>query len=440
MLTDYSRDVLPNGLRVVGVERPELHSFVCAVLVHAGPRFETTRQTGLTHFLEHMLMQGSSNFPTSNEIMRAVEDLGGVLDASTALEYMEVSVAVHRKHWRRGMEVLSDVVLRPLLAEDEIEQEKNIVAQEIAEHRDRSGRNISPEELAYSLLFKEQLDEAGSRGSVELLSEFDPEMVSSQYQRFFAPNNMVICLAGSFDGDEVCEEIREQFGQREPADDLPEPVQSEVKNHRTRCVYRQTENLPVIQSVLSHRGYALRDSRFDATRALCEILGGGLSSRLFSRVRDEYGLVYQIQSYLQGFSDAGAVNTMLHVEPDNLLDAMSATLDVIDRMTDEGVQEQELERYKETVRCGIEIMCDRPERLAEWFGKQELLLESEDIKTPDEHIERQESLTLDHLYEVGTELFDPDSANLAVVGPFGEEHRARLRERFPAEEAEGLSD
>jgi len=440
MLADYTRDVLPNGLRIVSVERPELHSFVCAVLVHAGPRFENTRQTGLTHFLEHILMQGSSNFPSSNEIMRAVEDLGGVLDASTALEYMEVSVAVHRKHWRRGMEVLSDVVLRPLLAEEEIEQEKNIIAQEIAEHRDRNGRNISPEELAYSMLFKEKLDEAGSRGSVDLLGEFDREMVSSQYKRFFSPDNMVVCLAGSFDPDEVCDEIKAQFGEREPADDLPEPVQSEVKSHRTRCVYRHTENLPVVQSVLSHRGYPIRDSRFDATRALCEILGGGLSSRLFSRVREEYGLVYQIQSYLQGFSDAGAVNTSLHVEPDNLLDAMSATLDVIGQLTDEGVHEQELERYKETVRCGIEIMCDRPERLAEWFGKQELLLEPEDISTPGEHIERQESLTLDHIKEIGGQLFDPASANLAVVGPFHEEHAERLRERFPAEEAEGLSE
>lgn len=439
MLADYTRDVLPNGLRVVGVERPELHSFVCAVLVHAGPRFENQRQTGLTHFLEHILMQGSSNFPTSNEIMRAVEDLGGVLDASTALEYLEVSVAVHRKHWRRGMEVLSDVVLHPVLAEDEIEQEKNIIAQEIAEHRDRSGRNISPQELAYSMLFKEKLDEAGSRGSVPLLREFDREMVLSQYRRFFAPNNMVICLAGSFDPDEVCAAIREQFGQREPADDLPKPVQSEVKNHRARCVYRNTENLPVVQAVLSHRGYPIRDSRFDATRALCEILGGGLSSRLFSRVRDEYGLVYQIQSYLQGFSDAGAVNTMLHVEPDNLLDAMSAALEVIGQMRAQGIQEQELERYKETVRCGIEIMCDRPERLAEWFGKQELLLAPEDISTPAEHIKRQEALTLDRIKEVGEELFDPAGANLAVVGPFKEEHRERLRERFPAEEAEGLS-
>jgi len=434
-LSGYRREVLPNGLRIIGVEDPTVHSVIFMALVHTGPRFEGPGETGLTHFLEHLLMQGSEKYPSSTRIMREVEDLGGVIDASTMPEYLTASVALHRKHWDRGLEILSDVLLHPLLDEEEIEQEKQIVAQEIAEHRDRAGRNISASELAFSLAFKDEPDESGHRGTLGLLGSFDRQKVLSHYRRFFGPRNMVLCVSGDMDFDEVVEAVGEQFADADGGED-PGQVRPPARPGTRRAIYRQTENMPVAEVVFGHPTWTIGDERFHSSRALSELLGGGMSSRLFTQVREGQRLVYQIQSSLQTYSDIGSLSTSLKADTDNLVPAVESTLRVMEELAEDGPAEDELERYKETARCGTEIMCDRPERVADWFGKQELLVESEHIMTPGEYLEQQEAITMERLGDTIEEVLQSDEARLAVVGPYEDEHEEKLKEAFPAEEVQ----
>jgi hypothetical protein len=159
---ELQRSVLPNWLRVLGVENRSLHSFVCSVYVRVGPRFEPPEQAGLSHFLEHMMLQGSERFPNSAAVLRSIEDVGGIVDAATYPEHIRFVFAVHRKHWRRVMEIAADVLLHPLFDADEIEREKLIIAQEVSQHRDKAGRNISPEEIAHCLLFHGRASESGT--------------------------------------------------------------------------------------------------------------------------------------------------------------------------------------------------------------------------------------------------------------------------------------
>ena len=433
MRDTYRREVLPNGLRIIGVEDPTVHSVIFMALVHAGPRFENPEETGLTHFLEHLLMQGSRKFPSSADLMRAVENLGGVINASTMPEYLSASTALHSKHWQRGLEILSDVLLHPLFDEDEIEQEKQIVAQEIGEYRDRQGRNISASELNYCLEFKEQLDESGHRGSLKGISQFDRELVQGFYNRFFTPGNMVLCVSGNMNFDEVLDAIKEHFQDM----DRPEAAGSihpRVAPGCRRAIYRTTENLPVADVALGHPAYTIGDRKFHTSRALSEILGGGMSSRLFNTVREERGLVYQIQSSLQTYSDTGSLATSLRVDTANLVEALRTTLDVIEDLAENGADKEELERYKESARCGTEIMCDRPERVADWFGKQELLIAPENILTPEQYLAEQEGITMELLQETIEEVLDSDEARLTVVGPFEEKQKEGMTDLFPATE------
>ncbi len=434
MLGEYRREVLPNGLRVLGVENAALHSFVCSAYVHAGPRFEPPQQTGLTHFLEHMLMQGSENYPRSSDIMRGVEDLGGVVDGQTYTEYLKVIFGVHRKHWTRVMRIAADVLLRPLFEDAELEQEKSIVLQEISRHRDRTGRNISVHELIYELLLKRELDEAGTRGCPPVIESFDRSMLQAHYRSFFVPGNMVICLAGGFNFDEVLEYVAAQFGAMAPGEELPELPPLEVDREASRSFYRPTEALPVAEATYAHHAYPLADDRSDALRAVCQLLGGGLSSRLFARVREELGLVYEVESYPQAFSDTGSANVAFSVGVENLPAALEAVLEVIGELVQGGFSAQELERYKESARCGMEILCDHPARLADWFGKQELFLGTEGVVTPEQYVSKQEGLSLEDLDRVLREVFVEAGGNLAVVGPFDEDHRRAMQRIFPAEE------
>ncbi len=436
MLEAYRREELPNGLRVVGVENPALHSFVCSAYIHAGARFEPPEQTGLSHFLEHMLMQGSENFPTFNHIMRRVEDLGGIVSGQTHPEHMKITFGVHRKHWRRVMEVASDVILRPKFDPEEIEQEKSIITQEISRHRDPGGRNISVYELAYELLLKEKPDEAGIRGRPDIMATFDAEMVRSHYNRFFVPSNMVLCLAGGFDFDEVVGEMDAYFGAMEPEGEAPPLPGVQVASRRARAFYRETEALPMVESLLCYHAFPMGDERFDALRAVSQMLGGGLTSRLFSRVREERGLVYEIESYLKPFSDVGALDLYIAADAGNLVPALEATLQVVQEVVEANFGEDELNRYKESARCGMEILCDHAGRLTDWFGRQELFQGVDQVVTPKEYTRRQEALTLEHIGEVAAAVLSPEGANLAVAGPFGDEQRRSLRRIFPAEEVE----
>jgi predicted Zn-dependent peptidase len=418
---------------VLGVEREDLHSFVCSVYARVGPRFEAPQETGLSHFLEHMLVQGSESYPTSNAIMRGVEDLGGIIEAQTYPEMIRLVFAVHRKHWPDVMDIASDVVLRPLFDAAEVEQEKAIIAQETLQHRDREGRNISAPELAYELLFKDHVSEAGTRGSPQIMARFNREMVEAHYRRFFVPGNMVMCLAGGFDYDEVLGAVAEEFGRMAPGP-APQITAPEVSERRARSIYRVTEALPLVEALLCHHAYAIGDDGFDAARAVGQLLGGGLSSRLFSRVREELGLVYDITSHAHGYSDAGSVDVFLSVGVENLVQALAATLEEVRRVTAGNFDEAELERYKESVRCGMDIVCDQPMHLADWFGRQELLLGPDRILTPAAYAAKQEALTLEALHEAMRDVFVETGANLAVVGPYGDKERDALRGLLPAEE------
>jgi len=435
MLGECKRHVLSNGLRIVGVENSALHSFVCSVYARVGSRFDPSELTGLSHFLEHMILQGSESFPTSAAIMRSMEELGGLVDAGTYPEYINVVFGVHRKHWPRALEIAGDVLLHPLFSKDEIEQEKRIVSQEISQHRDKAGHNISVSELSHALLFNGDVSEAGTRGSRAILNRFDRPTVEGHYRKFFVPRNMVVCFAGAFDFGEVLSKVERSFGAMEGGSPLPGgPAPSPAANTRARALYRTTEALPLAEVMLSHRAYALGDNRFDGVRAVSHVLGGGLSSRLFTRVREELGLVYDVESHLQGYSDTGTLDVFLTVSVDNLVRAVEAALEVVRQGQAQGFLAEELERYKEASRCGMDMLCDDASHLADWFGRQELLLGADHVLTPGQYVRRQEALTVDALNAIGRETLAEGHGTFFAIGPFGETEQTALQRLIPADE------
>jgi predicted Zn-dependent peptidase len=212
------------------------------------------------------------------------------------------------------------------------------------------------------------------------------------------------------------------------------PPAPEVSERRARAIYRTTQALPVVDALLCHHAYAVGQDGYDAASAVAHLLGGGLSSRLFARVREELGLVYDISSHAHGYSDAGSLDVSLSVGVENLVPAFEATIKELRRLTDGNFEPSELERYKESVRCGMDILCDQPMHLADWFGRQELLLGPERVVPPRQYVEKQEALTLEALHATVRHVFVETGANLAVVGPYGDEERAGLRSLMPAEE------
>jgi predicted Zn-dependent peptidase len=434
MSNGFASYVLPNGLRVVSVANPALYSFVFSTYVRVGPRNESPEEIGLTHLLEHMLIQGSANYPRSNDIMRGVEDVGGILDAATYPEYVNVAFGVHRKHWERVVDIGADILLQPLLDPDEIEHEKLIIAQELAQHRDSDGRNISLSELAHSLFFKGTLSELGTRGNRELLATFTADTVRSHYERYFRPESTVMCLAGGFDPEAVLPEIERRFGGNVASPPLPgaPPAPASRPDGRALSFCRRTETHPVVELLVGYQAVGMADDRVDGARAAARLLGGGLSSRLFTRVREEMGLVYDIEAHMQVYSDCGVINCFLSADADNVVPAAEAALEVIRETREGGFDADELARHKEGVRCGVEMLNDRPDHLADWYGRQELLLGSGEVVSPAEYVARQEGLCAEDLRGALQDFVRPERAHLVCVGPFQDAAPDELAALFPA--------
>jgi predicted Zn-dependent peptidase len=211
-------------------------------------------------------------------------------------------------------------------------------------------------------------------------------------------------------------------------------LRTEVKRSRRRAVYRVTGKMPTVSVELSFLACGMADERWGAVMALSHLLGGSLSSRLFTRVREELGLVYEVWSFPIGYSDSGALNVALSVDATNLVPAVRAALQVVEECVEDGLSKEELERYKESVRCGIDILTDRPHALADWLARQEVILGPEQLITPEEFVARQEALTREGTHRVIRDVLGGENANMAVVGPYGAEQTEALRELFPAEE------
>ncbi len=435
MLGRYRLAVLDNGVRVLGVENADLHSFVMSTHVHAGPRFETDGQAGLTHLLEHMLFQGSEHYPDSKAIMRGIENLGGVIDGGTYPEYLSAAVGVHRKHWRAAVDVACDVLLSPRFDPLEIRQERLIISQELSPHRDAEGRVISATELAHCMRFKEKLSESGMRGSTQLLATFDRRALCEHYGRHFRGGSIVVCLSGGFDFDEVLGAVSERLSGFAEGSVVRAGLRlPPAEPDGNRCLFRHTEAQPVCEVVLSYPAPSIREQAFDACLAVSHLLGGSMSSRLFTQVREEQGLAYEVESHLQGYSDTGSLDCFLSVDAENVVEAVKAVLAVVREVGRGGLEADELARYKEGVRCGVEMLCDRAAPLADWFGKRQLLLGSSRAGTPEEYVRAHEALTLEDLAESARRMFEESPADLIVVGPFGGESESALREVFPAVE------
>lgn len=407
----YQRTVLPNGLRILTSAMPHTHSVSVSLYVGAGSRYEREREAGVSHFVEHLLFKGTEKRPTAQEVAEAIDGVGGVLNGGTDREYTVYYIKVARPHMDLALDVLFELVRRPLMDPSEMEKERQVILEELAMVADSPPQLVDL--LLDSLLWPENPLGRDVAGTPETVNGIDRAMVMGYLAQQYVPNNILVSVAGNIVHEEVVDAITAALGDwkgGKPAAWLPA-----VSSNGTRCAvhYKATEQAHVSVAV---PGLPLSHPDRHAISFLSVVLGEGMSSRLFIELREKRGLVYDVHSYSAHFLDAGAFNVYTGVDPKNAVAALDLVLTELSRIREDGPTAVELTKARELSKGRLMLRMEDTRNVSGWIGAQDLLMGN--VRSIEDAVAEMDAVTLEDLQRVAREIIDPAKLHLAVVGPY----------------------
>ncbi len=400
---------LSNGLRVVTERMDSVRSVTMGCWVGVGSRDEAEQHAGSSHFLEHLLFKGSDTWST-RDISVAVDGVGGDMNAFTSREYTAYSFRVPHTAVDLAAELLGEVVSRPALNAEDLESERLVIHEELTMAEDTPD-DLVHMELQRSLFPDHPLGEE-VLGTSESISAMDAETVREFHQHWYRPANMVIAAAGMVDHDRLVDAMASAFGEL----DGGERPQRSAPSDDVRATYSVRKPVEQTHVALGWRGFGLADDRRYALSLANQILGGGLSSRLFHEIRERRGLAYSVFSNAASYSDAGIFTMYAGTSPEKA-DELLAVIDAeIAEVVAEGFTADELATAKGGVAgatmIGLEDSSSRMGRL----GSNILLFDR--VKEIDEAVAAIQRVELDELNDVARQVFSAERC-LSVVGPGG---------------------
>ncbi|MFZ2503741.1 MAG: pitrilysin family protein [Nocardioides sp.] len=407
------RTTLPSGLRVITEQMAGVRSASIGVWVGVGSRDETPTLHGCSHFLEHLLFKGT-NERSALDISVALDAIGGEFNAFTAKEYTCFHARVLDLDLPVVIDVLGDMITDSLITPEDVEAEREVILDEIAMHDD------DPEDVVHNLFAQQAWGESPIgrtiAGTEESIGALTRGQIDRFYKRHYRPEKMVVAVAGNIRHAEVVRRVRRAFARQDflagAADPVParSGVMRKVRSGRTEA-HRPLEQ---VNLVLGVNGLRRSDERRFALGVLNTALGGGTSSRLFQEVREKRGLGYSVYSFAMHYADAGLVGVAAGCLPAKVEPMLEVVRAELAKVAAGGLTADELARGKGQLRGGLVLGLEDSGSRMSRLGKAELM--HDELLSPDEVLQRIETVTLDEVAELAAELFGQPEL-LAVVGP-----------------------
>jgi predicted Zn-dependent peptidase len=417
----YEFKRLDNGVRIILAPMPGIESVAVGVFVETGSRYETVKNNGISHFLEHMVFKGTSKFPTIKDTSY-LEGLGAIQNAWTDVDTTSFWCKIAADKWREGLELVKELALFPTIPPADLEIERGVILEEINRKEDR------PDEISGELLMKTMFPENGL-GMPTLGKEATIKRVTRQdfldYHRSqYAAGRLVVAMAGKLNEKEAMKQISEWFGGL-PADKGKE-FERVVEKQKNPDIRVEKKDLTAqVHINLGLPGVNVSDPRRFALAILTAYLGRGLSSRLFSELREKRGLCYAIAADEARLVDTGIWSVYAGVNTDKLEEALLAILEELKRVKEIKLSEDELNAAKEKNRGPILFSAENPVSVMNFYAKQ-VLDRPEEVMTFDQVIDRLMHTDSDEVRLVAQELFISKKLNLAIVGPVDEVQGKKL--------------
>jgi predicted Zn-dependent peptidase len=401
------REVLDNGLRLITETMPHVRSVTIGVWLTRGSRHESDARSGIAHFVEHMLFKGSDT-RTAEDIAQSIDSIGGQLDAFTAKEYASYYIKVLDEHLPLAVDLLSDIVLRPAFAPEEIEREKKVILEEIKMVED------TPDDLVHEL-FTQYFWEGhplgrpilGSKETVEALTQ---DALRDYFAGAYVGSNIVVSAAGNIRHANVRELIEVAFGgvkkQGEPLNGTPPRVVPQV--------ITRTKEIEQSHVCLGTTSYPQRHDDRYVSYILNTVLGGSMSSRLFQNVREKRGLAYSVFSGLSAYRDAGNLTIYAGCANEAVEEVVGLCLAELRAIRQTPVPESELRRAKDHLKGSLMLSLENTASRMSHLARQEIYFDRH--FGLDETLEGVERVSADDVQRVATELFSGGSLAATVVG------------------------
>ncbi len=372
------KEKLANGLSLVTESMPDVRSVCIGIWLNRGSRSEGKQVNGISHFIEHLLFKGTEN-RSAREIALTMDSVGGQMDAFTSKEYTCFYAKVLDEHLPVAIDLLADIVQRPLFATDELERERQVVLEEIRMVED------SPDELIYDLFseyfYPEQALGRPIQGTVETVSSLSRRQLLNHFRGSYRPANMMIVAAGNLSHARAAKLVRRAFTDLERG----RPFDSRTPRARVRAgmVLRPKKELEQLHLLLGLPAFPESfESRYPLF-VLNTILGGTMSSRLFQKIREERGLAYSVYSAVNTFVDTGFLAVYAATNPSRGGEVVRLILNELRDLRDNGPSEEELkvakEHLKGSLMLSLESTSSRMSNLARqefYFGRQVTLAET----------------------------------------------------------------
>ncbi len=412
------RTILPSGLRIVTETIPHTRSAALGVWVSIGSRDETPSMSGASHFLEHLLFKGTHK-RTAMQISAEIEAVGGETNAFTTKEYTCYYARVLDADLPLAVDVLVDAVADSILAPADVETERGVILEEIAMHEDEPGDEVH--DIFTEAIFGDHPLGRLISGTEESITPMTRTQINSFYRKRYLAPRVVVAAAGNLDHAGVVRLVRKALagtpldtGDAEPAEPRIGAKRVPVQKPHTVVRNRETEQAHL---VLGGVGIGRSDERRFALGVLNNVLGGGMSSRLFQEIREKRGLAYSVYSYGSQYADAGLFGVYAGCAPGKAQEVLELTRAELLRTAEHGLTAEELARGKGMVKgsyvLGMEDTGSRMSRLA----KSELLYG--DLMGVDELLSRVDAVTLADVHALAGDILSQEMS-LAVVGPFDE--------------------
>lgn len=408
----YERHALPNGLRVLTAPMPQAQSVSCFLMLAAGSRYETRQQNGIAHFAEHMFFKGTERRPTAKAISTEIDNLGGEFNAFTGKEYTGYYVKAAAEHRDAALDVLVDMLRRSLFDPEEIEREKGVIVEEMNMYFDTPRDFIGG--VYEELLYGDQPLGWDIIGTKETVRGATRDTFMDYIGRWYKPSRLVVGVGGDI-GEGLLEKVGELLGDM-PKERTPKP--KAVKPHdggRVKVFEKKSDQAHLVLGVES---YPLAHPDRYALQLLATVLGTGMSSRLFTEVRERRGLAYYVFGTNHSYTDAGSLYSQAGVDINRIDLAITTIAKEFRKMADKKVPKAELQKAKNVAKGRFVLGMESPQGTI-MFGLRREVLEGAAAE-PADVLKAIEAVTADDVQRVAQDLISSERLRLAAIGPFGD--------------------
>jgi len=420
------RSTLANGLTVVAVEMPHIHTAEVAMFVRAGLRFENKKNNGISHFLEHMLFRGNRKYPDSISLNLEFEKIGRDLRASTLSEYTYYGFSPHYDQLERGMELFAEFFTDPTFPG--IELERGIILEEYLEDLNAEGENVDINNVACELMYKDNPLALPTIGTEESIKSIDTTMLRGYFDQYYCPSNMVLVGAGCLSQVQLHQLAQTYFGkiQRRGTAVSKDCFLNTVCEDQTEPQFRVQEDVDSQDQVqICFRSVSYNHPDYYAASLISRLFDDGVSSRLQKVLREEQGLAYSVECRATSLADIGTIDFDVSVRPEKVAAIIKVIFGEIKKFLDSGVTLEELDHVKKRYMYDLAMELDEPGKQVARYGFSELYSE---VITMEEEKNIVESITLGDIRRMAESIFKARNLNVVLVGPHTEQSDLELEQ------------